>query len=86
MEVWIIVIGIVILAVADHVGGVILGPWWKRWIIKIAGVPKVAMKFVAALLKALAPDAEGKINVTAKEWDGLEEILEELKGQLEPPK
>lgn len=74
---------VAVVAIAIHVAGIVYSNWWKKWIFKILGVPKEARDVVLAVIKALQPDATGKIRVTDNEWKG---IIKELEDILAPPK
>ena len=69
-----------------HVAGIIYGDWWKKWVFKLLGVPKEAWDVVLAVVKALQPDATGKIKVTDSERDSIVKELNDVLGKLTPPK
>jgi hypothetical protein len=79
MATWILIFfGVLLLG---HISGVVLGPWWKKWILKMMGFPKEVQEFFLMFLRASID-----FKWTKEEKGQLKKEFDDIVDVLAPPK
>jgi hypothetical protein len=81
MEWWEVFILGIVLIVIGHISGVIFGPFWKKWILKLMGFPEAAVELFMILLRSSTD-----FKHTEDEKKQLAEKFEKVIETLEPGK